>query len=103
MILFPEVQEKAHAEIDSVVGKDRLPTFDDRDALPYIEAIICETLRWNPPIPLGWPSSRAVLSPPPHMSRTGIPHATTADDVYESFHIPKGTINIYFTVFSKGF
>jgi len=53
MILFPEVQEKAQAEIDSVVGKDRLPTFDDRDALPYIEAIICETLRWNPPVPLG--------------------------------------------------
>jgi len=53
MILFPEVQEKARAEIDSVVGKDRLPTFDDRDALPYIEAIICEAIRWNPAIPLG--------------------------------------------------
>ena len=33
MILFPEVQEKAQAEIDSVVDKDRLPTFDDRDPL----------------------------------------------------------------------
>jgi cytochrome P450 len=53
MILFPEVQEKAQAEIDSVVGKDRLPTFDDRDALPYVEAVICETLRWHPAAPLG--------------------------------------------------
>jgi cytochrome P450 len=53
MVLFPEVQEKAQAEIDAVVGKDRLPTFGDRDALPYIEAIICETMRWNPPVPLG--------------------------------------------------
>jgi len=53
MVLFPEVQEKAQAEIDAVVGKDRLPTFGDRDALPYIEAIICETMRWNPPVTLG--------------------------------------------------
>ena len=53
MILFPEVQEKAQAEIDAVVGKDRLPTFGDRGDLPYIEAIICETMRWHPPVPLG--------------------------------------------------
>jgi len=41
---------------NSVVGKDRLPTFDDRDALPYIEATICETLTLrfrNPSVPLG--------------------------------------------------
>jgi cytochrome P450 len=53
MILFPEVQEKAQAEIDSVIGMDRLPTFDDRNALPYVEAVICETLRWHPAVPLG--------------------------------------------------
>jgi cytochrome P450 len=53
MILFPEVQEKAQADIDAVVGKDRLPTFGDRDDLPYVEAIICETMRWHPPVPLG--------------------------------------------------
>jgi cytochrome P450 len=57
MTLFPEVREKARAEIGLVVGKDRLPTFDDRDALPYIEAPICETMRWNPPIPLGYTCS----------------------------------------------
>ncbi|OAX32461.1 cytochrome P450 [Rhizopogon vinicolor AM-OR11-026] len=77
MILFPEVQEKARAEIDSVVGEDRLPTFGDRDSLPYIEAIICETMRWHPPVPLG------------------IPHATTTDDVYQGFRIPKGVIIIF--------
>ena len=54
MTLFPEVQEKAQAETGLVVRKDRLPTFNDRDALPYIEATICETMRWNPPIPLGY-------------------------------------------------
>ncbi|KAJ8588502.1 cytochrome P450 [Rhizopogon salebrosus TDB-379] len=77
MILFPEVQEKALAEIDSVVGTDRLPTFGDRDSLPYIEAIICETMRWHPPVPLG------------------APRATTTDDVYQGFRIPKGAVIIF--------
>jgi cytochrome P450 len=53
MVLHPEVQAKAQAEIDRVVGKDRLPDFDDRPALPYLEAIMRETLRWYPVVPLG--------------------------------------------------
>ena len=53
MVLFPEVQDKAQAQINSVVGEDRLPSFDDRDSLPYIEAVINETMRWHSPIPLG--------------------------------------------------
>jgi len=52
MILHPEVQEKAQEEIDRVVGQDRLPTQDDRAALPYVEAILKEILRWNSPTPL---------------------------------------------------
>ena len=53
MVLHPEVQAKAQAEIDRVVGKDRLPDFDDKPALPYLEAIMRETLRWYPVVPLG--------------------------------------------------
>ena len=53
MVLHPEVQKRAHSEIDSVVGSDRLPTFDDRKSLPYVEAICRETLRWYPAAPLG--------------------------------------------------
>jgi hypothetical protein len=53
MLLYPEVQTKAHAEIDRIVGKDRLPDFDDRLALPYLDAILRETLRWHPVAPLG--------------------------------------------------
>ncbi|KAG0697089.1 cytochrome P450 [Suillus ampliporus] len=48
MVLHPELQAKAQAEIDRVVGRDRLPNFDDRPALPYVEAILRETLRWHP-------------------------------------------------------
>lgn len=53
MTLFPEVQAKAQEEIDQVVGHDRLPDFRDRENLPYVDAILMETLRWHPVIPLG--------------------------------------------------
>ena len=48
MVLHPEVQAKVQAEIDQVVGRSRLPTFADRPLLPYIDAILNETLRWRP-------------------------------------------------------
>ena len=53
MVLYPEVQAKAQADIDRVIGKDRLPDFDDRSELPYLDAIVRETLRWHPAGPLG--------------------------------------------------
>lgn len=53
MLCHPGVQKKAQAEIVSVVGRDRLPDFDVRDQLPYINAIIKETMRWQPVTPLG--------------------------------------------------
>ena len=52
MVLHPDLQMKAQQEIDSVVGLDSLPSFLDRDRLPYIEAIIQEIFRWNPATPL---------------------------------------------------
>lgn len=47
MTLFPEAQRKAQAEIDAVVGNDRLPGFADRDRLPYLNAVALEVLRWH--------------------------------------------------------
>ena len=73
MAIHPEVQRKAQAEIDEVVGQARLPDFDDRPKLPYIEAIYREVLRINPPVPLG------------------LPHGVTEDDYYKGYFIPKGT------------
>jgi cytochrome P450 len=52
MTLYPEVQRKAQAEIDSVVGNSRLPDYSDQDALPYIQAVLKEVLRWHPVTPL---------------------------------------------------
>lgn len=53
MTLHPDVQRKAQDEIDRVVGPDRLPTFEDRDSLPYLDCVLKETLRCFPPGPLG--------------------------------------------------
>ena len=52
MALYPEVLKKAQAEIDAVVGNQRLPDFSDRDSLPYINAIVKETMRWQNVTPL---------------------------------------------------
>lgn len=74
LVVFPEVQKRAQAELDAVVERDRLPTFDDRSRLPYIEAICRELLRWQMVVALG------------------VPHASTEDDVYRGFFIPKGSV-----------
>ena len=54
MVLYPQVMRRAQEQIDLVVGRDRLPTFADRKALPYIEAIAKETLRWRTVTPLSF-------------------------------------------------
>ena len=53
LVLFPQVQKRARAELDAVIGRDRLPTFDDRPRLPYIEALCKELIRWNMVTPTG--------------------------------------------------
>ena len=53
MALYPEVQKKAQAEIDTVIGPNRLPDFGDRPSLPYINAVVKEALRWHLVAPLG--------------------------------------------------
>ena len=53
LILYPEVQKRAQAELDSVISRDRLPTYDDKPRLPYIEAMSKELLRWQMVTPMG--------------------------------------------------
>ena len=53
MALYPEVQKKAQAEIDSVIGPNRLPDFHDRSSLPYLNAVMKELSRWNLVVPFG--------------------------------------------------
>jgi cytochrome P450 len=53
LVLYPQVQRRAQAELDAVIGRDRLPTFDDRMRLPYIEALCKELMRWKMVTPMG--------------------------------------------------
>lgn len=53
MLLHPDVQRKAQAEINAVVGMERLPTVSDKAELPYIRSIVTEVIRWNPALPFG--------------------------------------------------
>jgi cytochrome P450 len=54
MLVYPEVQAKAQAEVDRVMGKDRLPELEDEEHLPYVQGIVNECLRWLPVTPAGW-------------------------------------------------
>ena len=51
MVLHPEVMQRAQEEIDTVIGRDRLPSFTDTIDLPYVSAIVKEVLRWRPVAP----------------------------------------------------
>ena len=73
MVNHPEQQRLAQEEIDRVVGRDRMPTFEDQADLVYVSAMVKEVQRWRPVI------------------AGGLAHATTADDVYEGYFIPAGT------------
>lgn len=72
MVLHPEAQRAAHEELMSVVGPGRLPEFSDRDALPYVDALVKECTRWIPVGPLGFP------------------HSCAEEDEYEGYRIPAG-------------
>jgi len=59
LLNHPEVLKKAHKEIDRVMMPGKLPDFNDEPSLPYVTAIVKETMRWRPTTPLG-ESNRSV-------------------------------------------
>jgi cytochrome P450 len=61
-LLHPEIQIRAQEEIDAVTGRVRLPTFDDRPRLPFIDAICKEVQRWRPVTPLGEFGTRRLIA-----------------------------------------
>ncbi|KAJ2994252.1 hypothetical protein NUW54_g7584 [Trametes sanguinea] len=70
---IPRFRGKLGRSSDAVIGPNRLPTFEDRDSLPYITAIAKEAMRWQSVVPLG------------------IPHRSLADDEYKGYFIPAGS------------
>lgn len=73
-LTYPETVKQARAAIDRVVPHDRLPLLSDRDQIPYITAMVEETLRW-----------RSILN-------GGFPHVATEEIEYQGYCIPKGAI-----------
>ncbi|KAI0061645.1 cytochrome P450 [Artomyces pyxidatus] len=74
LVLHLVVQQRARLELDNVVGRGRLPTFEDRPLLPYVTAVCRETLRWQVALPLS------------------LAHSPTRDGVYAGMFIPKGDV-----------
>lgn len=70
-VLHPEETAKLQQEIDRVVGRHRLPTWEDADSLPLVSAFYRESLRWRPWSPMG------------------TPRATSREIQYNGYHIPK--------------
>ncbi|KAJ3563463.1 hypothetical protein NP233_g8928 [Leucocoprinus birnbaumii] len=77
MTRYPEIQKRAQREVDEVVGRDRLPAHADAPYMPYIMAIVKETLRWQ------------ATTPP------GVPRQVASDDVYNGYFIPKDSVVWY--------
>ncbi|EGO28627.1 hypothetical protein SERLADRAFT_406107 [Serpula lacrymans var. lacrymans S7.9] len=74
MTMYPDIYKKAQEEIDQVTGASRLPNIEDRPELPYLNCIMKEVHRWNPPAQLA------------------LPHKLmTKDDEYRGYFIPQGT------------
>lgn len=79
MVMNPDVQAKAREALDDVVGRDRLPTLDDRPKLPYIDCLVQETLRWFPALPLG------------------LAHKSIQEDEYAGCRVPAGSVVLFNT------
>ncbi|KAF8870113.1 cytochrome P450 [Mucidula mucida] len=73
---FPEAAREVQEQIDAVVGTDRCPTFDDRDALPLVTAFVLECARWRP------------------VFVAGMPHCASEDVAWHGYVIPKGAMVI---------
>ena len=74
MASYPAVQARAQAELDAVLGQERLPTPADRAQLPYVDAVLKECMRWRPILPLA------------------LPHLVLEEDEYRGWRIPAGTV-----------
>ncbi|KAF8068005.1 cytochrome P450 [Lyophyllum atratum] len=70
----PEAFRKAREEMDRVIPLGELPTFDDEASLPYITALVKETLRWRDVTPIA------------------VPHYLRVEDEYKGYRLPANSV-----------
>ncbi|XP_040848356.1 cytochrome P450 2C5-like isoform X1 [Ochotona curzoniae] len=73
LLKHPEVTAKVQEEIESVIGRHRSPCMQDRNRMPYTDAVIHEVQRFI------------------NLAPTNLPHAVTHDIKFRNYLIPKGT------------
>ncbi|KAH7343963.1 cytochrome P450 [Rhizoctonia solani] len=73
LITHPAAQKRAHEELDAMYNEETLPRWTDEQTLPFIRAIVKETIRWRPPLPLT------------------VAHRLEKDDYYKGYFLPKGS------------
>ncbi|CEL55391.1 O-methylsterigmatocystin oxidoreductase OS=Aspergillus parasiticus GN=ordA PE=3 SV=1 [Rhizoctonia solani AG-1 IB] len=71
LIADTQSQDRARQEIDSIYDEETLPSWSDEQRMPFIRAIVKETLRWRPPLP------------------NCVPHRLEQDDTYQGYLLPK--------------
>ncbi|XP_052522226.1 cytochrome P450 2J2-like isoform X3 [Tympanuchus pallidicinctus] len=76
MAVYPEIQARVQAEIDAVIGQCRQPALEDRNNMPYTNAVIHEVQRKSNILPFN------------------VPREAVKDTVLAGFRVPKGTILI---------
>ncbi|XP_026161316.1 cytochrome P450 2J2-like [Mastacembelus armatus] len=74
MILYPDIQERVQAEIDTVVGSSRQPSLTDRENMPYTDAVIHEIQRMG------------------NISPLNLVRTANKDTMLDKYTIPKGTM-----------
>ncbi|KAM3911828.1 cytochrome P450 2A4-like [Leptodactylus fuscus] len=73
LMKYPDVLAKVQKEIDKVIGRDRSPKIQDRNQMPFTDAVIHEMQRFIDLIPMG------------------VARKTTKDITYRGYFIPKNT------------
>ncbi|XP_047409912.1 cytochrome P450 2C19-like [Sciurus carolinensis] len=73
LLKHPQVTAKVQEEIESVIGRHRSPSMQDKNRMPYTDAVLHEIQRYINLLPVS------------------LPHAVTCDVKFRNYLIPKGT------------